>query len=129
MNLSPRAIEAAAEKMGAKRAELQHLPLARIYKELAETGLSAALAVDGLCLVPCEPTAKVIAAAFPTEGERPPPGDMKIGAEAIMILEGGRDCGSITGLAVVEAASMCRDYRNLVAAASTGDSPRPENKK
>lgn len=86
--------------------------------------LAAALAVDGLCLVPKEPTAKMIAAAFPTEGERSPPDDMKIGAEAILILEGGRDCGSITGPAVIEAASMCKDYRAMLAAASDGDPPR-----
>lgn len=91
------------------------------WMPFAEAALAAALAVDGVALVPREPTAKMIAAAFPTEGERPPPADMKIGAEAIMILEGGRDCGSITGPAVIEAASMCKDYRKMIAAASEGE--------
>lgn len=52
MTLSPRDIEAAARAMEDKRAELLHLPLARIYNELAESGLTAALAVDGLYLLP-----------------------------------------------------------------------------
>lgn len=134
MTISQRAIEAAAEALRERdMAGRITMPWSSIPKsqrkkwiERAGTALTAyhaALAVDGLCLVPKEPTAKMIAAAFPTEGERPPPEDMKIGAAAIMILEGWRDCGSITSLAVVEAASMCKDYRNLVAAASTGDSP------
>lgn len=93
-------------------------------EQAMRSALTAALAVDGLCLVPKEPTAKMIAAAFPTEGERPPPDDMKIGAEAILILEGGDDFGSITGPAVIEAASMCKDYRAMVAAASDGEERR-----
>ena len=71
MTLSQRAIAAAARAMEAKRAELQQLPLARIYKELAEAGLSAALAVDGLCLVPKEELAVVLYAASLHDDEGP----------------------------------------------------------
>ncbi|WP_416192973.1 hypothetical protein [Nitrobacter sp. TKz-YC01] len=116
MTLSPRAIEAAIEEYRGGGSCCS--------EDAMRAAIESALAVDGLCLVPKEPTAKMIAAAFPTEGERPPPDDMKIGAEAILILEGGRDCGSITGPAVIEAASMCKDYRKMLAAASDGDSPR-----
>ena len=66
MTLSQRAIAAAARAMEAKRAELQQLPLARIYKELAEAGLSAALAVDGLCLAPVEPSLAMLDAGEET---------------------------------------------------------------
>lgn len=122
MTISPRAIEAAARAIFAARG----WPLAihpafeheqEEWMACAQAAITAALAVGGLCLVPREPTAQMIAAAFPTEGERPPPDDMKIGAAAIMILEGGRDCGPITGQAVIEAASMCKDYRKMIAAA------------
>jgi len=77
----------------------------------------AALAAEGMVLAPKEPTAKMIAAAFPTtDRDVSSRDDLKIGAEAIMILEGGRDCGSITGPAVREAASMCKDYRAMLSA-------------
>jgi len=49
--ISPQAIEAGARAMEAKRAELQHAPLARIYAELAQACLTAALAADGMALV------------------------------------------------------------------------------
>lgn len=128
MTLSPRAIEDAVKAID-KLDHRKAISMADLTRQIAEAAITAyltALAVDGLCLVPKEPTAKMIAAAFPTEGERPPPDDMKIGAEAILILEGGRDCGSITGPAVIEAASMCKDYRAMLAAASDGDPPRQE---
>lgn len=127
MTFTPRATEAAAahvlrelDDRGLLKGVDDDL-FSEIGNDVAKAALTAALAVDGVALVPREPTAKMIAAAFPTEGERPPPADMKIGAEAIMILEGGRDCGSITGPAVIEAASMCKDYRKMIAAASEGE--------
>lgn len=50
--ISRAAIEAASGAMYRKRTELQHLPLAAIYDELAQAGLSAALAAEGMALVP-----------------------------------------------------------------------------
>lgn len=50
--ISRTAIEEAARAMRARRAELQHAPLDRIYGELLTAGLSAALAAEGLALVP-----------------------------------------------------------------------------
>jgi hypothetical protein len=55
MTFSPRAIEAGKAAIEAKRAELQHLPLARIYGELTTACLTAALAVDGLALQGWQP--------------------------------------------------------------------------
>jgi len=55
MTLSPRAIEIGAKALEAKRAELQHLPLARIYPKLTEAVLSA-LAAEGFVVVPKEPS-------------------------------------------------------------------------
>lgn len=76
MTFSPRAIEAAARAIALADLDEQtresinlekHMSFVRAhYEELAQAAITAALAVDGLCLVPKEPTAKMIAAAFPT---------------------------------------------------------------
>lgn len=77
MTFSPKAIEAAARALrerdmaGRLTIRWECLPSGKKRKwiDRAQAALHAALAVDGLALVPKEPTAKMIAAAFPTEGE------------------------------------------------------------
>ena len=63
--LSPTALEAAAKAAQAKRTELQHAPLARIYPDLCTAAITAYLAQaekDGWVLVPVNPTDAMIAA-------------------------------------------------------------------
>ena len=64
MTFSDRAIEAAGVAVKKRRQELIHAPLSYIYDELAKAALTAALAVDGLVLVPKEPTDAVLRAGY-----------------------------------------------------------------
>lgn len=106
MTLSPRAIEAAAEALRERdMAGRITIPWSSIPKsqrkkwiERAETAITAyhaALAVDGLCLVPKEPTMAMLYA-----GERAWINDPLKRSSTL--------------------------YRAMIAAASTGDSPRQE---
>lgn len=88
MNISPRAVEAAIEEYrggGSCCAE-----------DAMRSAIAAALAVDGLCLVPKEPTDKM----------------REVGARM------STSCCAANGCIVGDV------YRAMLAAASTGDSPR-----
>ncbi len=140
MTLSPKAVEAAARAIASTRG--QHdpermisigddkIPLWKIYEKEARAGLAAALAVDGLQLVPT--------------AEWPPfkPGDRVTHADlqedgTVVGIDGGRfvvvefDKPNRSGKKPIGKydAAWFRSYpRGLVAAASTGDSPRQEKK-
>lgn len=56
-------VERAAEAMAAKRAELVHAPLARIYDELARAAITAYLG-DTHVVAPKQPTDEMIKAGF-----------------------------------------------------------------
>lgn len=110
MTLSPRAIEAAVKAMKALEDEATADPeniFGADLTSLAKAAITAALAVDGLCLVPKEPTEAMIEAGCennPTQWNE------------------GTDLGF--------AADVANDvYRAMIAAASTGDSTREDNKK
>lgn len=100
MNLSPRAIEAAVKAID----NLDHraaISMADLTRQIAEAAIAAyldVLAVDGLCLVPKEPSDEMLDAAY------------------------------IAG-SMENDESMIEIYRAMIAAASTGDSPREDNKK
>lgn len=86
------------------------------------TAYEAHLKAEGFVVAPVEATAQMLAAAFPTDGRDDiSTDDLKVGAEAILILEGAADLGSITGPAVREAAAMRKDYRAMLSAATTGE--------
>lgn len=102
MTLSPRAVEAAVKAMKALEDEATADPeniFGADLTSLAKAAITAALAVDGLCLVPKEPTWAMQIA----------------GRDAILAEDDDLDLSTDDARAA---------YKAMIAAASTGDSPR-----
>lgn len=103
MTLSQRAVEAAARAIAETRGAIwtrpDHTVSATFDHDAAKAALSAALAVDGLCLVPKEPTWAMQIA----------------GRDAILAEDDDLDLSTDDARAA---------YKAMLAAASTGDSTR-----
>lgn len=121
MTLSPRAVEAAARAIAETRGAIwtrpDHTVSATFDYDAAKAALTAALAVDGLCLVPKEPTSRMLCAAVPFPHllvkEKNDPQYTK----------------HMEAACLVERDASRQVWLTMLAAASTGDSPREDNKK